>query len=124
MNLELVLLAGLSLFLLAAGTVILFRVQRDPREREKRRRIAVASRGRMGEAIVTDVSGSSLHYNYSISGVAYHTAQDVTNLRPLLPEDLATLIGHAHLKYMINNPGNYIVISELWSGLNKELNKQ
>ena len=72
MNLQLVLLAGFSLFLLAAGVVILFRVRRDPGEREKRRRIAVAERGRMGEAIVTDVSDSNLHYTYSISGVAYH----------------------------------------------------
>ena len=116
MNLELVLLAGFSLFLLAGGVVILFKVRRDPKEHEKRRRLAVARRGRMGEAIVTDVSDSNLHYTYSIAGVAYNTAQEIGALRPLLPEDLATLIGNAHMKYMINNPGNSIVISELWSG--------
>jgi len=124
MNLQLVLLAGLSVFLLAAGCVILFRVRRDPNEREKRRRMTVARHGRMGEAMVTDVSESNLHYTYSIAGVAYHTAQDVDSLRPLLPEDLATLIGNAHMKYMINNPGNSIIISELWSGLKKEINKK
>lgn len=119
MNLQLVLLAGLSVFLLAAGVAILFRVRRDPNEREKRRRISVAQRGRMGDAIVTDVNGYDLHYTYSIAGVAYNTAQDVDALRPLLPEDLATLIGHVHMKYMVNNPGNSIIISELWSGLKK-----
>ena len=119
MNLSLVLLAGFSVFLLAAGIVILFRVRRDPNEREKRRRIAVAERGRMGDAVVTDVSDSNLHYAYSIAGVAYNTAQDVATLRPLLPENLATLIGNAHMKYMINNPENSIVISERWSGLRK-----
>ena len=121
MNLQLVLLAGFSLFLLAAGIVILFRVRRDPKEREMRRRLAVAERGRLGEAIVTDVRDSNLHYTYSIAGVAYNTAQDIAGLQPLLPEDLDTLIGHAHMKYMINNPGNSIVISERWSGLKKEL---
>lgn len=119
MNLQLVLLAGFSLFLLAAGVVILFRVRRDPNEREKRRRITVAQRGRMGDALVTDVDGSSLHYNYSIAGVAYHTAQEIDSLKPLLPEDLDTLIGNAHMKYMSNNPANSIVISELWSGFKK-----
>ena len=119
MNLQLVMLAGFSLFLLAAGVVILYKVRRDPNEREKRRRLAVAQRGRMGDALVTDVNGSSLHYTYSLAGVAYNTAQDVDSLRPLLPEDLATLIGNAHMKYMTNNPGNSIVISELWSGLRK-----
>ena len=121
MNLQLVLLAGFSLFLLATGIVILFKVRRDPNEREKRRRLAVAERGRLGEALVTDVSDSNLHYTYSIAGVAYNTAQDIAGLQPLLPGDLDTLIGHAHMKYMINNPGNSIVISELWSGLKKEL---
>ncbi len=119
MNLQLVLLAGFSVFLLAAGVAILFRVRRDPNEREKRRRLAVAQRGRMGEAMVTDVNESNLHYTYSIAGVAYNTAQDVAALRPLLPEDLATLIGNAHMKYMVNNPENSIIISELWSGLKK-----
>lgn len=119
MNLQLVLLAGFSLFLFAAGIAILFRVRRDPNEREKRRRIAVAERGRMGDAMVTDVIDSNLHYTYSIAGVAYNTAQDVATLRPLLPEDLATLIGQASMKYMINHPENSIVISELWSGLRR-----
>lgn len=121
MNLQLILLAGFSLFLLAAGVVILFRVRRDPNEREKRRRLAVAERGRLGEAMVTDVSDSNLHYSYSIAGVAYNTAQDIAGLQMLLPADLDTLIGHAHMKYMINNPGNSIVISELWSGIKKEI---
>jgi hypothetical protein len=119
MNLQLVLLAGFSLFLLAGGVVILYKVRRDPKEREKRRRLAVAERGRLGDALVTDVSDSNLHYTYSIAGVAYNTAQDIAALRPLLPDDLDTLIGNAHMKYMINNPGNSIIISERWSGLRK-----
>jgi hypothetical protein len=56
-------------------------------------------------------------YSYSISGVSYETAQDVTGL-----EERATLgklaAGQpASVKYDPSNPSNSILVSDDWSGL-------
>ncbi len=56
-------------------------------------------------------------YTYSISGVSYETAQDISGL-----EERACLAGlvagqHASVKYDPANPSNSILIADNWSGL-------
>jgi hypothetical protein len=85
-------------------------------ERERRRRLDVARRGRMSDGIVTDVVGQTAYFSYSVMGVDYAASQDLSALRHRLPEDLSVLIGPVTLKYMATNPANSIIASEEWSG--------
>ncbi len=115
-------LAGLAVILvllLGAGVTIVLWKRRNPRERERRRRLAVNRYGRMGDGIITDCQEDALYYNYSLRGVEYATAQDVSTLREFLPEDPALLVGPVTLKYSSNNPANSILLCEEWSGLRR-----
>lgn len=58
-----------------------------------------------------------LYYCYSISGVTYETAQDVTGLeeRLLLTQVAAGQV--ASVKYDPSNPSNSILLADDWSGL-------
>jgi hypothetical protein len=58
-----------------------------------------------------------LYYCYSISGVTYETAQDVTGLeeRLLLTRVAAGQV--ASVKYDPSNPSNSILLADDWSGL-------
>lgn len=75
--------------------------------------------GRIIEALVTEVEGARVFYQYSLRGVDYNTAQDCSGLEHLLPERSETLVGPVSCKYHRSNPGNSIVICEGWTGLNK-----
>ncbi len=97
-----------------------------PEERERRRRQLVNARGRIADALITDVGVSEnpsggashwLHYSYDLRGVTYHAAQDITSLLAHLPRDPQTLAGPASVKYLPGNPSNSIVLCEEWSGL-------
>ena len=114
---RLALLIATSAGLLAAGIVILFKVRRNPREREKRRRLHVGRHGRMCEAFITEASPEIIHFKYTISGAEYTASQDVTDLGSLLPDNPEALIGFVYLKYLLNNPANSVLLSEEWSGL-------
>ena len=73
----------------------------------------------MGDGTITDCQEDALYYNYSIRGVEYATAQDVSTLREFLPEDPALLVGPVTLKYSSRNPANSILLCEEWSGLRR-----
>jgi hypothetical protein len=113
----------LGLLLLVAGMLVgllvwaLQRFRLDPNERERRRRLRVSSIGRLGDAEITDVQGDSVFYSYSVRGVAYTAAQDISQLKDLLPDQPERMIGPALLKYAPGNPANSILICEDWSGL-------
>lgn len=92
----------------------------DPAERERRRRLSIHTRGRMGEAEITDVGDGVLYYSYTIRGVEYTASQDVSALKQMLPPDPAKLIGPATLKFLSRNPFNSIVVCEEWTGLRKQ----
>jgi hypothetical protein len=96
---------------------LLPRIRRDPEERERRRRRAVNLTGRLGDAEITDVEDNSVFYSYSVRGVAYAAAQDISRLREFLPEQPERLIGPVSLKYAPSNPANSIIVCEEWSGL-------
>lgn len=110
----------------AAGAMLLLRHlrgRRSPDERERRRRIAVNSKGRLVEATVFSVEGSTVHYGYEVAGVAYDASQDLVSLLPLLPEPIEGLIGTATAKFDRVNPANSILICENWSGFPKRARK-
>jgi hypothetical protein len=112
-------LAAILVLLLWAGVAIVMWKRRSPRERERKRRLAVNLHGRMGDGTITDFQEDALYYNYSIRGVEYATAQDVSTLREFLPGDPALLFGPVTLKYSSKNPANSILLCEEWSGLRR-----
>ena len=58
-----------------------------------------------------------LYYTYSISGVTYETAQDITGLEE--QAHLSSVIAGqpASVKYDPSNPSNSILLADDWSGL-------
>jgi hypothetical protein len=55
-------------------------------------------------------------YSYSISGVSYETAQDVTGLQARAAIQRMAAGQHASVKYDPANPGNSILMADDWSG--------
>ena len=58
-----------------------------------------------------------IHYTYSISGVTYETAQDITGLEERLLITRAAAGQTASVKYDPSNPSNSILLADDWSGL-------
>ncbi len=56
-------------------------------------------------------------YSYSISGVAYETAQDITGLEERACLDRLVAGQPASVKYDPANPSNSILVADGWSGL-------
>ena len=114
---QLVPFLALTLVLVCVLVWLLRRIRRDPEEKERRRRLTVNVTGRLGDAEITDVENNSVFYSYSVRGVAYTAAQDISRLREYLPEQPERLIGPVTLKYSPANPANSIIVCEDWSGL-------
>jgi hypothetical protein len=111
-------LCGFALGLIGLGAWIVVRVvQASPEKKELRRRLWVHSNGRLGDALLTEATDTTLYYSYSIHGVRYTTSQDVSTLKELLPADPGRLVGVANIKYAVRNPANSILLCEQWSGL-------
>jgi hypothetical protein len=137
--------AGAAVVLIA-GTLIYKWKNKPPTldEIERRRRLHVNQVGRIAEGRVIDlmkqeipadeqrvlgvfkknnngagpnVTRQMICYSYSISGVTYETAQDVTGLEArVMPHRL--IAGQpASVKYDPSNPSNSILIGDDWSGL-------
>ena len=116
---ELTALGALAAILIALAIYIALRVHGTPEKRERKRRLYVNKSGRLGDAMITETADNVLYYTYSVHGVQYAASQDITTLRDLLSGDPERRIGPAHIKYMIKNPANSILICEEWSGLRK-----
>ncbi|MDP8982543.1 MAG: hypothetical protein M3O35_18350 [Acidobacteriota bacterium] len=116
-NWKVVLLLALAPPLLGFGVWLLFRLRRDPNERERRRRDYINLRGRLGDGLITEADHDMLYYSYSIRGVVYMASQDIAPLIDRIGIPPERLIGPVTLKYDVNNPANSIVICENWSGL-------
>jgi len=56
-------------------------------------------------------------YSYSISGVSYETAQDITSLEARARQHQLVPGQPASIKYDPANPGDSIVLTDDWSGL-------
>ena len=88
-----------------------------PEERERRRRVALVARGKMGDATITELRGELVFYSYDVRGVEYIASQDLSLLRDFLPTDLSVLIGSVSVRYDPKNPANSIILAEDWTGL-------
>jgi hypothetical protein len=110
----------------------------SPEELERQRRLHVNHVGRIAEGRVIDVvkhdepvaagrkkknaapetiTRQMIHYSYSISGVTYETAQDVTELEGRV-QAYRVIVGQpASVKYDPSNPSNSILVADDWSGL-------
>ena len=113
---------------LAVWLLLRLRKKQSEAEREMERRIAVNTVGRMTDGILTDILGvpadspdaagsQLLFYRYSVAGVEYSAAQDVSALQGIIGAD-AWLPGEAvTVKYQPQRPSNSIVVCEAWNGL-------
>ena len=117
-GLQLAALGGLAVALIALAVWIVLQVrERSPERRERKRRLFVNQRGRLGDAFITEASETIIYYTYSVQGVQYAASQEITVLRDKLPAEPERLIGVANMKYAVRNPANSILICEEWSGL-------
>jgi hypothetical protein len=89
----------------------------SPGELERRRRTALVSQGKMGDATVVELRDDFVLYSYAVRGVAYTASQDLSTLKHLLPQDLDAAIGPVLVKYDGRNPANSIILAEDWCGL-------
>lgn len=137
---RLLILAGGAL--IAAGTAVVFSFFRrpaSPDEAERKRRSHLNQIGRICEGQVVELveqpageagkdAGSRraganhggrklVCYSYSISGVTFQTAQDITDLLDRIRFDRLVAGQHTSVKYDPANPSNSILIAEDWSGL-------
>ena len=136
--------AAVAVAILAASYAK-FRRRPDADEIERRRRAHVNQVGRIAEGRVTELneippaaeanrggmfrgaqknpahrgapSRKLLWYTYSISGVTYETAQDITGLEQRAGLDKLLSGQLASVKYDPANPSDSILVSEDWSGL-------
>lgn len=106
-----------------------------PDEIERQRRAYLNQIGRIVEGQITDlvevaedkarrksakeVDGRRklVCYSYSISGVSYETAQDITKLEGHAGMERIITGLPASIKYDPSNPSNSILIADDWSGL-------
>jgi hypothetical protein len=56
-------------------------------------------------------------YSYAISGVTYHTAQDITGLEGQIRFERLVTGQPASIKYDPANPSDSIIVADDWSGL-------
>ena len=128
---QLVLVAA-AVIVIAAGAIV-WRLGRrkDATELERERRAYLNRIGRIVDGQVLEIverpseeEGSSraalrklLLYTYSISGVSYEAAQDITGLEERACLDRVVAGQPAGVKYDPSNPSNSILIADDWSGL-------
>jgi hypothetical protein len=141
---EMLPLAGLIVMAAIGLVVWLRRKPEDASEIERQRRAYLNKVGRIVEGQVLEISEHTppaekskqsgnfakrsvtattngtqrlLYYTYSISGVTYETAQDVTGLEERLHLTRAAVGQTASVKYDPSNPSNSILLADDWSGL-------
>jgi hypothetical protein len=134
-------------FLVLAGGALFFTMRRrpvDPDEAERKRRSFLNRVGRIVEGQVLEIvdqphqpekpggffhrrkasleedgngTRKLLYYTYSISGVTYETAQDITGLEERACLEKIVAGQSTSVKYDPSNPSNSILVADDWSGL-------
>lgn len=120
-----------------------FRPAEVPEDVERRRRLHLNQIGRIAEGQVVELAehppeprqeqkklfGSRTRplansgprhlvtYSYAISGVTYHTAQDITGLEGQIRFERLVAGQPASVKYDPSNPTDSILVADDWSGL-------
>jgi hypothetical protein len=131
--------------ILALGLIIFafMRPNEDPEEAERKRRLHLNLIGRIAEGQVVELNEQPVEpvqerrsfltsrsrplpdlrprhmvsYSYSISGVTYHTAQDITGLESQVTFERLMAGQQASVKYDPSNPSDSILVADDWSGL-------
>ena len=115
----------------------------NPEESERKRRLHLNHIGRIAEGQVVEMSEHPapkmeehrrllgqrsrpipdtrprhlVSYSYSISGVTYQTAQDITGLESQVRFERLVAGQQASVKYDPSNPSDSILVADDWSGL-------
>ncbi len=136
-------MAGASIAAVAMIIYAFLRPAIDPEKEERRRRLHLNQIGRIAEGQVVDLvenppepkpgrkglfgSGARplvdmrprhlVSYSYAISGVTYHTAQDITGLESQVRLERLVPGQPASVKYDPSNPVDSILVADDWSGL-------
>lgn len=103
--------------LVAAGALAPFLLRRkDPKEKERRRRELVSTRGRVIEGFAIESTQTVVVYTYHWRGVRYEASQDISDFVPagMEPEPVT---GAVTVKFLRDSPANSIIIAEHWSGV-------
>ncbi|MGA2483610.1 MAG: hypothetical protein ABSF92_10905 [Candidatus Acidiferrales bacterium] len=133
---------GLLLAVVLMAVFSLLRRPPDPDEIERKRRAHLNQIGRICEGQIVELVEQSpgepngrrglglsrrsaadsrrrklVCYSYSISGVTYQTAQDITGLEERIFLNRVVSGQSASIKYDAANPSNSILLAEDWSGL-------
>ena len=134
--------AGAAIAGIAMVAYAFFRPAVNPEEVERRRRLHLNQIGRIAEGQVVELAehkaeppasrgifGSRpqplandrprqlVSYSYAISGVSYHTAQDITGLESQVRLERLVAGQPASIKYDPANPVDSILVADDWSGL-------
>jgi len=104
-----------------------FRKKKSASEIERERRLAVNASGRMTDGTLTEAFNPKLDpesmfllfYRYSVAGVEYSAAQDLSDLRSVMRPRTYSPGEPVTIKYHPHNPLNSIVVCEQWNGLRK-----
>ena len=136
-------MGGAAVAAVAMIAYAFFRPAEDPEDIERKRRLHLNQIGRIAEGQVVElvahapepreksrsVFGSRsqpladlsprqlVSYSYAISGVTYHTAQDITGLESQVHFDKLVAGQPASIKYDPSNPTDSILVADDWSGL-------
>ena len=136
-------MGGAAIAALAMIAYAFFRPAVDPEEAERKRRLHLNQIGRIAEGQIVDLVerppesnevrkglfGSNarplkdmrpryfVSYSYLISGVTYHTAQDITGLESQVRLERLVAGQPASIKYDVANPSDSILVADDWSGL-------
>jgi len=136
-------MGGAAIAAVAMIVYAFLRPEGDPEAEERQRRLHLNQIGRIAEGQVVDLVenppeppkprkrlfGLGVHrlvdlrprhlvsYSYAISGVVYHTAQDITGLESQVRLDRLVPGQPASVKYDPSNPVDSILVADDWSGL-------
>ena len=135
-------MAAAAVAAIAMVAYAFFRPSEPPQETERKRRLQLNQIGRIAEGQVVELVehppaepvakrmfGPRAHpildtrprhlvsYSYAISGVTYHTAQDITGLEGQIRFERLVTGQPASIKYDPANPSDSIIVADDWSGL-------
>jgi hypothetical protein len=136
-------MGGAAVAAVAMIAYAFLRPAENPEEVERKRRLHLNQIGRIAEGQVvelvehppdTDKARKSLFgprarpllnlgpryfvsYSYAISGVTYHTAQDISGLQSQVRFERLVAGQPASVKYDPANPSDSILVADDWSGL-------
>ena len=136
-------MGGAAVAAVAMIVYAFLRPEGNPEAEERKRRLHLNQIGRIAEGQVVDLMENPpeppkprkrlfgigarplmdlrprhlVSYSYAISGVVYHTAQDITGLESQVRLDRLVPGQPASVKYDPSNPVDSILVADDWSGL-------